>query len=637
MTDTQSNLAIHDEIIAYFNLPISPEFAILVNGDWGSGKTFFIKKLIQQYSDSLGEIKSSTLYISLYGIDKVSDINFEIFRQLHPVLGSKPAVFAINLLKSSLKLSFNVDSNSDGKQDSNINVSSSDLNIIETLSNVKGKILIFDDLERCSIAPKILLGYINKFVEHQGLKVVVVANEKELYRNEPQLRTDYIETKEKVIGKTLTVMPDTDEALSSFITEIIDVYSTTVNQSKFLTESISNIKEVFSVGGYNNLRHLRQSLIELKRFLSILPNEFYLKQNLLLELEWIFLAFCFEIKKSDLIKSISEINSISDNAVTDAVRKYNLSRGLGSIHEKHGTTTFLEKYRLKESNLILNESTWYSIFHLGYYDQVSVIQEIKMGRYFYDENTDAWKKLWYFRDSDDDAWLENMVSEVFENLECKKYTMPEEILHVFGVLLTLSKYSLIEFDTEAIISKFNEYIGNIQLSIQDRDNINLYEHGSFGLVYSSNDTPELKDMINLMYSKIDEQRVDELPLVVDELLALLKNDSDKFYGTMTLSNWGDQRYFNKPIFVNINIDEFIKFFCDLNPNQQRTFMDTLDKRYKYSRNELLPERDFLTSLNVKLKEIRITGSKLKQFHINNSIKWLSEIIEKYFGEKQAAP
>ena len=37
--------------------------------------------------------------------------------------------------------------------------------------------IVFDDLERCSIDITDLLGYINSFVEHEGVKVVVLADE----------------------------------------------------------------------------------------------------------------------------------------------------------------------------------------------------------------------------------------------------------------------------------------------------------------------------------------------------------------------------------------------------------------------------------------------------------------------------
>lgn len=44
------------------------------------------------------------------------------------------------------------------------------------------KKIIFDDLERCSIVIPNILGYINQFVENNGLKVIVIANEDEIIK-----------------------------------------------------------------------------------------------------------------------------------------------------------------------------------------------------------------------------------------------------------------------------------------------------------------------------------------------------------------------------------------------------------------------------------------------------------------------
>ena len=67
------------------------------------------------------------------------------------------------------------------------------LNAIEHFSGVKirkeifkesktfsKRVIIFDDLERCSIPINDVLGYINKMVEHDKQKVIIVANEHEL-------------------------------------------------------------------------------------------------------------------------------------------------------------------------------------------------------------------------------------------------------------------------------------------------------------------------------------------------------------------------------------------------------------------------------------------------------------------------
>lgn len=52
--------------------------------------------------------------------------------------------------------------------------------IISLFKNIQDYFLIFDDLERCNILPNIVLGYINKFVEHKNCKCIIVANQKEI-------------------------------------------------------------------------------------------------------------------------------------------------------------------------------------------------------------------------------------------------------------------------------------------------------------------------------------------------------------------------------------------------------------------------------------------------------------------------
>ena len=58
------------------------QYAIMINGEWGSGKTYFIKNELiphlknKKYKDTDGIEKEKDLnYISLYGIKETSDIS----------------------------------------------------------------------------------------------------------------------------------------------------------------------------------------------------------------------------------------------------------------------------------------------------------------------------------------------------------------------------------------------------------------------------------------------------------------------------------------------------------------------------------------------------------------------------------
>ena len=59
------------KIIKTYYSDENSQYAILLNGEWGCGKTFFVKKRI------LEEIDDS-VYVSLYGISNITDISKKI-------------------------------------------------------------------------------------------------------------------------------------------------------------------------------------------------------------------------------------------------------------------------------------------------------------------------------------------------------------------------------------------------------------------------------------------------------------------------------------------------------------------------------------------------------------------------------
>lgn len=53
--------------------------ALLINGKWGSGKTYFVKKIA---IPKLLEINKKSIYISLYGVENKEEINQKIYSAL---------------------------------------------------------------------------------------------------------------------------------------------------------------------------------------------------------------------------------------------------------------------------------------------------------------------------------------------------------------------------------------------------------------------------------------------------------------------------------------------------------------------------------------------------------------------------
>ena len=227
-----SNQHISQFLNYYIKLP-NPQYAVLLKGKWGSGKTHFIN----EYKEHLKINNQKYIYVSLYGVKNYDEIetkflqssNPEIFNEKSIFVGKLADAFINNKIKSSLGI---------------IKKSLSSL-------NAKGKILIFDDLERCSIDKVDLLGYINNFVEHQSYKVILIANEEELEKTEK-----YTLIKEKLIGKTFEFISDASSAYDSFLND--ELKNTEVKENVLVKEKL-NILELFEKSESKNLRTLNNT------------------------------------------------------------------------------------------------------------------------------------------------------------------------------------------------------------------------------------------------------------------------------------------------------------------------------------------------------------------------------------------
>lgn len=164
------------------------DYAVLINGKWGSGKTYFVtESLVPHLKESGHDVN----YLSLYGVSSTEEISQMLCIQaIKDKLGkagtladSKGGQIVTALASAAAKIGL-------GKIGSD---ASSLEEIISKLPNYANNVIIFDDLERCCCDINEVLGYINNFVEHSSAAVILVANEEEigkwqLERN-PELQT----------------------------------------------------------------------------------------------------------------------------------------------------------------------------------------------------------------------------------------------------------------------------------------------------------------------------------------------------------------------------------------------------------------------------------------------------------------
>lgn len=170
-----------NEVLRYIN-DDTYNYAVLIDGDWGCGKTYFIKKDVTEKiksSESRKKDIREVKYISLYGCRGISDIQENIAWSLI----DKASAFVKNKDKKIKKLTKNVFSTS--RVIGNIAIrkicDKKDLYKLTTeWLDLSKYIFIFDDLERVECDINEIFGYLNQLVEHENVKIIFVANEDEI-------------------------------------------------------------------------------------------------------------------------------------------------------------------------------------------------------------------------------------------------------------------------------------------------------------------------------------------------------------------------------------------------------------------------------------------------------------------------
>jgi GTPase SAR1 family protein len=297
----------------FFALLHSPEYAVMLKGPWGCGKTWFINR----YCEKLEREGKKHLYISLHGIGSFAEINDAIFEQLHPVLSSKGMALAGKILKGLLKTTLKIDLSQEGHSNMSIKSQVPDFSITDLpdyLKDTSRHLLIFDDLERCRINISDVLGYINQFVEHHGYKVIIIANEDEINkieRTNEDSSTQFKRINEKLIGKTFLILSDVNALLN-------DTISTILNKrvKDFIDKNKELIIEIYQDSTYENLRQLKQSLWDFERFMIEMPPKAWEKEPLLEHMLSLFLAYSFEIKSGTILAN--EIGRVKSTYYTKA-------------------------------------------------------------------------------------------------------------------------------------------------------------------------------------------------------------------------------------------------------------------------------------------------------------------------------
>ncbi|EKP5052752.1 hypothetical protein P3O32_002620 [Salmonella enterica] len=557
------NNHIIDNLNYYLNTS-TPEYAFMITGGWGAGKTHFIESFIKEYNKNAIDNQSGNkiIKISLFGFKTTSSIDEMIFQSLHPLLGHRYTKLAGNILKGALKLGCKIDINGDSKPDVDINASLDKIKFSEIFSTNTdtGEIIIaLDDLERTDIPLKEILGYVNYLVEISKVKVILIANEKILHEkdksSEDKTKDVYSKFKEKVIGKTFQIKHNIDNVLDSFLDE---------SECEPLKRHRDVIKNIYIRSDDTNLRKIKQSILDFGYIANYIDEEQLKNDEYSSLLIRVFFALSLEIKSGELSENELRKNEPFKNEKTNS----------------DGSNNVFYKYDISYRNLYVGD-LWADILFKGDASNLkSATDELVYFKQQKNNEHPLWFKLWNFSTLNEEQFisLTNQLLLEFDSLQEEEHQV---YLHKLALIIYFSKNALISKEIDEINNTVYEYIKTYKdgWAILDNRSIEDIVFGNnTGYSYYNDSDEDFRKLFNLLRSErksISDKLKHQAEIIrANEIFTYLsQGNKDELINILYTENQF------KPFFNKLNAEDLMKVLLHSSNYITSYFNHIIEERY----------------------------------------------------------
>ena len=628
------------------------DYAIMINGEWGSGKTHFWNHKIKRKIESmqLNGKRFTTIYMSLYGISNLEEISKKIFiettqlmdKNLRKFMNANEQSTIPEYAKTGIDMAnfFGVTQNGDK------------IDYAEFFST-DDKVLCFDDLERANVDVIDILGYINNFVEHDHIKTIIICNEKELStklkssnlemktfiatylldkqnelnkNDKPMVEkiqkkietvfdkaNDYERIKEKLIGETFEYAPKFDYIINGILMR----YENNPDLIRFLRENTRLIISTFERSGTRNLRILKHALNDFKKIYEMVNKNYPNTSNRVMQTMLIFtIAISFEIKAGKVTKD--KFINIKDNEEYKSIL-------VSSRILMDNRQFYIKEF---DNNYYYNFKSEYRFFKfIEYYVRTRIFdmrlfkENMETIRNTVDtENLPGYKRLlteeyWKISDDEFDKVIENIIEDVKQgNLKLI------DNVKIFAYFSYFVKKKLIDYDLKTIKSVFFNGMNLASLKSEYCDNVEE-ELSKIAIDEDAEDMEDILKHFNMLNSQLHDKMYKEK---AEEVFKCIPMKMEQFYEKF------DKECMNIPIFKYYDpYQMFQRISCASNEDIVLIKEKLANRADKYTK-EIEPEMKNIKQLKqvmddyLKGKDPSIKIVMLKEFSNN-----LGYILDKY--------
>lgn len=293
MTNSELN-----QFILHYLTEDKSQRAIMLTGDWGIGKSYYIQKELIPFLKEDKNGKHSCIVVSLYDLKDTAEISKTIYLESRlKFLNNGGELlahgkFAAKSVIKGVTSFFGID----------LSKSEDEMRKIYESIDLKDKLIILEDIERSEIDILKVLGYVNSLVEQDGAKVLLVANESEILHYDyseptkdgqiiktPDAKTAlYLKSKEKTVGDTIVFRGDLHNAVETIMLS----FDNSLLSSMASDETINDMVDLMYLKS-TNLRTLIYALQKISDIFNMIDEH---DENLLKTILFSVINFAVQIK-----------------------------------------------------------------------------------------------------------------------------------------------------------------------------------------------------------------------------------------------------------------------------------------------------------------------------------------------------
>lgn len=484
-------------IDAYLEADVHPvPHAILVEGPWGSGKTYFLEKIYepdrQVKAQARGGYQTPFLFVSLFGVKTADDVEKRMHRAASPgeVAFGKVLGTFISGVMEFLKVK---------------DATKTTLDAIEKSAARRhvDYILVFDDLERVEKgAFGEIMGLVNSLITAGKRRVILVGDEAKLLEIHKDANWD--EQNEKIIGRRARIEADVESVVRRSVEDVSDGPT-----KAFMMERVDVLIDLANRSHVENLRNLSWAIVNGARFVRSLLTDPEISEghaDHVARTMLVVVATTIWYRSKKLSKgALDKLPSLSMTLAVRSIGRHDQRK------EEDPEITVAKQFSEAFADLAV-ESPPFEYRRLIDFEANGILDDAEFTTWTKSQfgfgkgrSEPSWRRLWhsYERPMAD---TDNATEELAEELAKRTYTKRGQILHAAGLAIKHGKAGDTRLTHGAEVVAFfksyiNDLVANGSLEANQIDPLPIEHESGAGLEFFSKDAPEFEELYRFLTDK----------------------------------------------------------------------------------------------------------------------------------------